>query len=1226
MSKRRVLQLTLLWVLAASSQPSWVTPPSPSPAVGGVEVIIGTGHSGVITALAVSPDGRYALSVSPDGVVKQWNVAGKQEMWSFRVPGPAYHMQWRPVASFNADGTRIVLQDQTESAQIIDTVSGQLIRQRLIGTMLNSHVTPRSPTARKLAAAGNASGRSAAPQVDNRSNQAGELADVFTDALIATMPDADLQPLLLSEDGKILVARAAHGFSGFQVWDLTEQRMTGQLRVFSYAQLALSPDGRLLAVNADDGLALYDLGRGASVTKLTSDAAAQEPECSSEFTPCALAFSPDGSVLARAESHFAPPNPVSLVRLWHVPDGAFLASLNASAVAFTPDGRLLLGLPTGGAPVLHELVTGRETPLAAGTGRMVEVSLISGGPLAVTADYAAGAKVWDLARGQLIGSIPCPDSDVAGTVTGSPREPLIAVGCRDGAVLLADMARLAAPRLLESGSNGGDNRHDDEQTNSSSVRWEGGPTCIRFSGDGSRLVKVTNSELTVWDVATRSTLQHIMLPPQRADAELRVRKEMPGLPSMAGANEKETNRPSAVYALAVRSDGALAAVGRTTDVLIWELSSGRLAKRLELPRSALTPWEALDISREGASGLAFSADGSRLLAVGSYGPRLWDVASGAPIKWPTTQPEVRMTSVERCRTKQCVQEAVKSQEQQALDFMESPITTGAAAFSPDGRLGALARGNRVSLLDLTTGNEIARLAGHTDPVRGLQFLPGGRRLLSVGDDGVLRVWSVTEGRELVALRAVGADDYVAVTPDQYYRLSHNGLHSVAFRHNDVVFPFEQFDLLFNRPDVIMERLGIAPHPLVEAYRHAYQKRLHKMGIDERSLGEELHVPQVEILTREVPPTTQASSLRLHVRAFDDAVALDRINLYVNDVPIYGSAGLAIPGEVRSVERELDVPLVSGYNKVQVSVLNRRGAESLRQTLYTDSTADPGPREAWVVAIGVSHYRNPRYALRFAAKDAHDLAAMFRTLGERGGQHRTAHVLEITDQAATRTAIRAAKEWLRQARRQDLAVVFAAGHGLVDDHQNYFYGTWDVDATNPGAAGLPFEDFEDLLDGIAPLEKLLLVDTCFSGEIDKDEVQTLTKVEGGARVTVRAHAAARNLVSLESSAPSSSSAEPDAALELQRDLFADLRRGTGAVVISSSSGNEYSLEGSQWGNGVFTYAVLQALGHARANSDGDSTVTVSKLQRYVTDEVRRLTDGAQNPTVRRENLDYDFVVD
>jgi uncharacterized caspase-like protein len=109
------------------------------------------------------------------------------------------------------------------------------------------------------------------------------------------------------------------------------------------------------------------------------------------------------------------------------------------------------------------------------------------------------------------------------------------------------------------------------------------------------------------------------------------------------------------------------------------------------------------------------------------------------------------------------------------------------------------------------------------------------------------------------------------------------------------------------------------------------------------------------------------------------------------------------------------------------------------------------------------------------------------------------------------------------------------------------------------------------------------------------------------------------------AAAGSSASSDAMLRFQQELFADLRRGTGAVVISSASGNEYALEGEQWKNGVFTYALLSGLRDHKADANKDGTITVGELQAYVIDEVRRLTAGGQHPTARRENLDYDFAV-
>jgi hypothetical protein len=393
---------------------------------------------------------------------------------------------------------------------------------------------------------------------------------------------------------------------------------------------------------------------------------------------------------------------------------------------------------------------------------------------------------------------------------------------------------------------------------------------------------------------------------------------------------------------------------------------------------------------------------------------------------------------------------------------------------------------------------------------------------------------------------------------------------------------------------------------------------------------EFQLPEVALVGANVPTTTEAASLTLRVRVSDAKYALDRINVFVNDVPVYGTAGLRIADpQAHTHEQEFQVPLVPGRNKIQVSVLNAQGTESLKQTAYTTSTADPGTPDIYVLAIGVSRYRNAAYNLRFAAKDAADLIAAYRDSGGKGA----VHVLDLTNEKATRTSIRETRNWLSQARVNDLVVVFAAGHGMTDARQNYFFGTHDIDPERPELNGLPYEDFEALLDGIRAMRKVLLIDTCFSGEIDQDEsiVVAEARADGAGTVSMRAFKAARGVsVVADESAPEGSTGAGSTALSgdvlrFQQELFADLRRGTGAVVISSASGNEYALEGEQWSNGVFTYALLNGLRNSRADANQDRTITVSELQAFVIDEVRTLTAGGQNPTVRRENLDYDFVV-
>jgi hypothetical protein len=172
-------------------------------------------------------------------------------------------------------------------------------------------------------------------------------------------------------------------------------------------------------------------------------------------------------------------------------------------------------------------------------------------------------------------------------------------------------------------------------------------------------------------------------------------------------------------------------------------------------------------------------------------------------------------------------------------------------------------------------------------------------------------------------------------------------------------------------------------------------------------------------------------------------------------------------------------------------------------------------------------------------------------------------------------------------------------------------------------GLSYDPLESLLDGIPARRRLMMMDTCHSGEVDEDAVRTPPPLPGGA---VRGDAGQVKLATdFRSFSYSGAIQSPDSSHEVLAQLFADLRRGSGAAVISSASGAEFALESPQWQNGVFTFSVLQGADVGPGRPRPRRTVRVSELREYVVGEVRRLTQGAQTSTSRRENLEFDFPV-
>ncbi|MFY0627771.1 MAG: caspase family protein [Reichenbachiella sp.] len=497
---------------------------------------------------------------------------------------------------------------------------------------------------------------------------------------------------------------------------------------------------------------------------------------------------------------------------------------------------------------------------------------------------------------------------------------------------------------------------------------------------------------------------------------------------------------------------------------------------------------------------------------------------------------------------------------------------------------------------------------HQDEVNAVTLSNDDRFLFSISEDATLKQWDYKNGKELATYISIGTGDFVILTPEKYYTASKGAAAGVSFVKGLEVFDFENFDLIFNRPDIVLKRIG-GNQRLIDSYYKAYLKRLKKMGFEERNISTDMHLPKMEVLTENFPVDTDQETLTVDIKAFDTKYNLDRINIYVNSVPILGVKGKSIKDQsVSEYAETFEIPLSSGQNNIQFSTHNQNGMESLKKMVSIFCNVKR-PINTYVVSIGISDYQDDEYDLNYAAKDANDIATKFGTDASK--------VFSITDGNAVKEKILSIKSELMKSKVDDRVVLFVAGHGLLDDNLDYFIGMHDVDFENPAARGLPYEQLEGLLDGIPARKKLMFIDACHSGEVDKDDAVLTASSETSAG-TIQARGFAKV-------ASKSESLGLENSFQLMQELFADLRKGTGAVVISSASGAEYALESDAWQNGVFTYSILEGLEDRKCDTDNNGSVEVSELKDYVFDRVAELTNGKQHPTSRRENLEHDFVV-
>jgi len=522
-------------------------------------------------------------------------------------------------------------------------------------------------------------------------------------------------------------------------------------------------------------------------------------------------------------------------------------------------------------------------------------------------------------------------------------------------------------------------------------------------------------------------------------------------------------------------------------------------------------------------------------------------------------------------------------------------------------------GQGIAKREIQTGRELAPPIAGDHLFSALTVTLDGRLLVSTAADGLVRFVDTKTGALVASLAMVDGTEPLIFTPDGYYKAGKVS-RGVAFRIGRAPVPFESFDVKLNRPDLVLARLGFAPKALITVYEKAHAKRLRRMGYTEALLGDDFLLPVV-VVKNSLGVSSKSKQVTLALHAEDQQFNLDRLFVAINGVTENGSAGIDLKEkQAKSMDLSIPIELSVGMNRIQVSVLNARGVESARQSLQVRHEGPAVAAKRWVVAIGVSRYQDKEKNLSYAAKDARDLAA---ALGRPRAGFTDTQSIVLLDEKATKSAILAARKQLLQSKVDDQVVVFYAGHGLLDEKLDYYLATSDINFEAPAERGLAYEGLESLLDGIPARHKILLLDACNSGEIDREStslVASFTSKDGAVKSRgFRKKATSSAGIGLENS------------FELMRAMFADLRRSSGAVVISSASGTQFALESSEWKNGVFTYALLDGLKNKRVPLNAAKNVTVSKLRDYVIEKVKVLTNGQQIPTARQDQLEDDFVV-
>jgi hypothetical protein len=229
----------------------------------------------------------------------------------------------------------------------------------------------------------------------------------------------------------------------------------------------------------------------------------------------------------------------------------------------------------------------------------------------------------------------------------------------------------------------------------------------------------------------------------------------------------------------------------------------------------------------------------------------------------------------------------------------------------------------------------------------------------------------------------------------------------------------------------------------------------------------------------------------------------------------------------------------------------------------------------VLGIGVGDYQDKALRLDFAAGDATEVVRTFKS--KTGGLFGKMDDRLLTDRQATRGNVLDALNGLRKnARPEDLAVVYFAGHG-VKDKTDFYLLTAETDILNLPKTALSGTDLREALKEY-PCQVLLLLEACHAGAFGQGK-------------------------------PLAKKGLGPAAGELARALTDD---DVGVAVMAACMGHEKALEDAKQKHGLFTLALIEGLSGKASANKRNGLVYVHQLHSYVFERVAELSADRQHP--------------
>jgi RNA polymerase sigma factor (sigma-70 family) len=607
----------------------------------------------------------------------------------------------------------------------------------------------------------------------------------------ARVPPSDL--VAVSGDGKTLATRFAP--KAVDLWEVGTGNKRGSLSLqheYDEGGLALAPDGRTLTIASIFGqIRLWDLEAAKIVREFG------RPTSSTSFGGLwDIFFSPDGKTLACVMVRNNEKISFHTIEFWDPATGALLRTVKTEeartlvggenakrlhCVAYSPDSQLFAYATRDSEVCVLRVANGefmQKWKTADELGYTLMAFAADSAKLYTKSSHPRGVQFqeWDVKTGRRLRNYPVQDE-----FTGADNRYAMATG---RLVLTPD------GKTLVTGSGSNSVQFFDLQSGRALPMPAGHRlSSLRFMPDGkSLLTSAFDCSFRWWDTSTGKEIKHLSLLSKAGRAVTRdgryvaiVEFKTNALTLVDNSTGKEIMIKSGPAKGSQRTfffspDGGTLLVhdSNAFEVLLYDIARDK-EHRLALPQRGfvaflfshngqrLAVFNRSVINRSGphdlkvcdtltgktvvrieadeaqalgsASGGAFSPDGRTLAFERSDGRvELFELATG----------KVRFRYGEAATTRASLMESGPPNRFVFGSFWDGDTASSTVAFSPDGRLLAHARGDKVlEIWDVATGQTLARFAGHTGPLSGVAFSTDGRSVATSSHDSTVLVWDIS---------------------------------------------------------------------------------------------------------------------------------------------------------------------------------------------------------------------------------------------------------------------------------------------------------------------------------------------------------------------------------------------------------------------------------------------------------------------------------------------------